>query len=138
MMGFLIPPILWLIHFIMTVQPVQITEVESCPPYTQGYVKDNQIYLCPELTMPRSVVINHETVHLIQNHWGGGILMPPSILNYMVKETMEEREILSVILHYEQTDYINQEFEARVLQNLHPRVIMTMYRLSSHVTHSTG
>ena len=137
-MGILIPPLVWLITLIATVEPVPAKVVDTCPPYTQGYVKDGQVHLCPEMTMPRHEVVNHETVHLIQNHWGGGVLMPQMVLNLLVQNTLEEREILSVIIHYDESDYINQEFEARVLQNLHPRVIMTLYRLSDHATNYSG
>ena len=111
-------------------EPVKIIDAESCPLYTQGYVKDNQVYICPDLSISRDIVISHEVAHLIQNSLGGDILLPPSILDYLIRETLTEAEVLSVIVHYGDSGYMPQELEARVLSKVDKDVIMYMYWLT--------
>ena len=56
--------------------------VTGMPKYTQGYVKDGEVYICPNnLTMPRQEVINHEVVHLIQSNLGVDTLLPHSTID---------------------------------------------------------
>ena len=92
-MGFIIP--LWasLSVFAGLYSPLNVIEVASCPPYTQGYVKGDTIHVCPKLTTPRQEVIKHETVHLIQANLGG-IILPQEVLNFLVYELYDESEIL--------------------------------------------
>ena len=109
--------------------PLPIFDVETCPPYTQGYVSDDIIHVCPDLTVPREEVVNHEIIHLIQNNIGGTIL-PPELLDELVKDYMTDEEILLVVTVYANSDYIDEEFEARLLSDLPSGIIMMMYRLS--------
>ena len=126
-----IPLWLSLIAFMGLYTPLSVYESQECPAYTQGYVKDNKVVICPnQLTMPRQEVINHEVVHLIQSNLGVDTLLPHSTINYLVHHNMSEMEKLNVILVYSDSGYMMQEFEARLLQTLPDDVIMTLYRLS--------
>ena len=109
--------------------PLPVLDVETCPPYTQGYVSDDTIHVCPDLTVPRDEVVNHEIIHLIQNNIGGTIL-PPEMLDELIKDYMTDEEILLVVTVYANSDYIDEEFEARLLSDLPSGFIMLMYRLS--------
>ena len=109
--------------------PLPIFDVKTCPPYTQGYVSNDTIHVCPDLTVPREEVVNHEIIHLIQNNIGGTIL-PPELLDELVQDYMTDEEILLVVTVYANSDYIDEEFEARLLSDLPSGIIMMMYRLS--------
>lgn len=102
----------------------------TCDPYVQGYVQDGIVHVCKDAELPRQTIINHEIVHLVQNNLGVDTLLPEFILNPLIDETVPERERLAVLVIYNESDYMMAEYEARVLQNLHPRVIMTMLRFS--------
>ena len=130
-MSFFIPLWLSLVAFMGLYTPLAVYESQECPAYTQGYVKDGKVVICPNnLTMPRQEVINHEVVHLIQSNLGVDTLLPHSTINYLVHHNMSEMEKLNVILVYSDSGYMMQEFEARLLQTLPDDVIMTLYRLS--------
>ena len=130
-MTFFIPLWLSLVAFMGLYSPLEVYESLDCPAYTQGYVKDGEVYICPNnLTMPRQEVINHEVVHLIQSNLGVDTLLPHEALNYLINNNMSEMEKLNVILVYYDSGYMMQEFEARLLQTLPDDVIMNMYRLS--------
>ena len=109
--------------------PLPIVDVDTCPPYTQGYVFNDTIHICPDLTIPREEVVNHEIIHLIQANIGGTIL-PPEFLDAMVKEYLTDSEILTVLTVYANSGYTDEEFEARLLSDLPSSFIMMMYRLS--------
>ena len=102
----------------------------TCDPYVQGYVQDGIVHVCKDAELPRQTIINHEIVHLVQSNLGVDTLLPEYILTPLITETVPERERLAVLVIYNESDYIMAEYEARVLQNLHPRVIMTMLRFS--------
>lgn len=102
----------------------------TCDPYVQGYVQDGIVHVCKDAELPRQTIINHEIVHLVQSNLGVDTLLPEFILNPLIDETVPERERLAVLVIYNESDYMMAEYEARVLQNLHPRVIMTMLRFS--------
>ena len=122
---------LWatLFPFVDLYRPLQVFEVETCPPYTQGYVLDDKIHVCPDLTVPREEVVNHEIIHLIQNNIGGTIL-PPEMLDALIRDYMSDEETLLVLTVYANSDYTDEEFEARLLADLPSEIIMMMYRLS--------
>ena len=125
-----------LLAFIIAFAPLPVVDVLSCPPYTQGYVADNVIHVCPDLTIPREEVVNHEIIHLIQANIGGTIL-PPEFLDAMVKEYLTDSEILTVLTVYANSGYVDEEFEARLLSDLPPAFIMMMYRLSEGYASNT-
>ena len=130
-MSFFIPLWLSLVAFMGLYTPLAVYESQECPAYTQGYVKDDKVVICPNnLTMPRQEVINHEVVHLIQSNLGVDTLLPHSTIDYLVHTRMSEMEKLNVILVYSDSGYMMQEFEARLLQTLPDDVIMSLYRLS--------
>ncbi len=130
-MTFFIPLWLSLVAFMGLYTPLAVYESQECPAYTQGYVKDGKVVICPNnLTMPRQEVINHEVVHLIQSNLGVDTLLPPATLDYLIHTRMDEMEKLNVILVYSDSGYMMQEFEARLLQTLPDDVIMSLYRLS--------
>ena len=130
-MSFFIPLWLSLVAFMGLYTPLAVYESQECPAYTQGYVKDDKVVICPNnLTMPRQEVINHEVVHLIQSNLGVDTLLPHSTIDYLVHHNMSEMEKLNVILVYSDSGYMMQEFEARLLQTLPDDVIMNLYRLS--------
>ena len=109
--------------------PLPIVDVDTCPPYTQGYVSDDTIHVCPDLTVPREEVVNHEIIHLIQFNIGGTIL-PPEMLDALIRDYMSDEEILMVLTVYENSNYTDEEFEARILSDLPSSFIMMMYRMS--------
>ena len=130
-MSFFIPLWLSLVAFMGLYSPLKVHDSLECPAYTQGYVKDGEVYICSNnLTLPRQEVINHEVVHLIQSNLGVDTLLPHDVLNILIHNNMTEMEKLNVILVYSDSGYMMQEFEARLLQTLPDDVIMNMYRLS--------
>ena len=118
-----------LFAIVLAFSPLPVVDVSECPPYTQGYVFNDTIHICPDLTIPREEVVNHEIIHLIQANIGGTIL-PPEFLDAMVKEYLTDSEILTVLTVYANSGYTDEEFEARLLSDLPSGVIMMMYRLS--------
>ena len=130
-MTLFIPLYLSLLAFIGLYIPLSVLESDECPKYTQGYVKNGHITICPDnLTMPREEVINHEVIHLIQSNLGVDTLLPPPVVSHLVSTQMTEAETLSVLVVYSDSGYMMSEFEARLLQKMPEPVIMTMYRLS--------
>jgi hypothetical protein len=130
-MAFLIPLYLSLITFTGLYSPLSVFESDECPKYTQGYVRNGRVTICPDnLTMPRQEVINHEVIHLIQSNLGVDTLLPTSAVSYLVNTQMSEAETLSVLVVYSDSGYMMSEFEARLLQKMPEPLIMTMYRLS--------
>ena len=109
-----------------------IVESKDCPPNTWGYADGEKVTLCTdsEPKLSREEIINHETIHLIQTNLDVDLLMPEQMLNFLVHSTLDEAEILQVILFYGETDYMGAEFEARVLSKLPTSVIMMMYSIS--------
>ena len=105
-----------------------IVEIDKCPPYTQGYVQDHIVHICPDLSLPREEVENHEIVHLIQANIGGNIFTQ-EVLDSLVSTNISERELLAVISVYPE-DEVAGELEARLLQTMPREVIMLLYRFS--------
>lgn len=137
-MSLFIPLCLSLVTYVGLYPTLQVFETDQCPPYTEGYVKEEQIYVCNNHTLPRDTVINHEVVHLIQTNLGVDFVLPEVMLSWLVHNTLTEAETLSVLVHYNEAQH-NPELEARVLQKLHPRVIMTLLRISQdYATITTG
>ena len=136
---FLIPLVLSLIAYAGLQPSLSVLESQNCPKYTQGYVKDEQVYICPnELTLPRQEVINHEVVHLVQSNLGVDTLLPGQVVNFLALHTLEEKDQLSVILYYSDSGYVSSEYEARILQKLHPRIIMSLLRFSQDYANLTN
>ena len=52
------------------------------------------------------------------------------MLDALIRDYMSDEEILMVITIYENSDYTDEEFEARLLADLPSGLIMMMYRLS--------
>ena len=130
-MSFFIPLWLSLVAFMGLYSPLKVYDSLECPAYTQGYVKDGEVYICSNnLTLPRQEVINHEVVHLIQSNLGVDTLLPGQVVNFLALHTLEEKDQLSVILYYSDSGYVSSEYEARILQKLHPRIIMSLLRFS--------
>ena len=125
-----------LFAIVFAFSPLPVVDVSECPPYTQGYVFNDTIHICPDLTIPREEVVNHEIIHLIQANIGGTIL-PPEFLDAMVKEYLTDSEILTVLTVYANSGYTDEEFEARLLSDLPPAFIMMMYRLSEGYASNT-
>ena len=128
-MSLFIPLLLTLAAYVGLHPSLSVLDV-TCDPYVQGYVQDDIVHVCKDAELPRQTIINHEIVHLVQNNLGVDTLLPDYILNPLINQTVSERERLAVLVIYNESDYIMAEYEARVLQNLHPRVIMTMLRFS--------
>ena len=137
-MSLFIPLCLSLLAYVSLYPTLSVLETDQCPPYTQGYVKEEQVYVCTNHTLPRDTIINHEVVHLIQSNLGVDFVLPEVVLSWLVINTLTEAETLSVLVHYNTAQH-NPELEARVLQKLHPRVIMTLLRISQdYATITTG
>ena len=128
-MSLFMPLLLTLAAYVGLQPSLSVLDV-TCDPYVQGYVQDGIVHVCKDAELPRQTIINHEIVHLVQYNLGVDTLLPEYILNPLINETVPERERLAVLVIYNESDYIMAEYEARVLQNLHPRVIMTMLRFS--------
>ena len=128
-MSLFIPLLLTLAAYVGLHPSLSVLDV-TCDPYVQGYVQDGIVHVCKDAELPRQTIINHEIVHLVQYNLGVDTLLPEYILNPLINETVPERERLAVLVIYSESDYMMAEYEARVLQNLHPRVIMTMLRFS--------
>ena len=128
-MSVFIPLCLSLLAYVGLQPSLQVFDT-SCSPYTEGYVKEGDVYVCEGHSLPRETVINHEVVHLVQSNLGVDTLLPPALLDFLIDERLDERERLAVLVIYNNSDYMAAEFEARVLQDLHPRVIMSMLRIS--------
>ena len=103
-----------------------IVVVDKCPPYTQGYVQDSVVHICPDLSIPREEVENHEIVHLIQDNLGGNIF-PQEVLDSLVSTNISERELLAVISVYPE-DEVAGELEAE--HKLSIRSYVLLYRFS--------
>ena len=125
-----------LLAIVFAFSPLPVVDVSECPPHTQGYVFNDTIHICPDLTIPREEVVNHEIIHLIQANIGGTIL-PPEFLDAMVKEYLTDSEILPVLTVYANSGYVDEEFEARLLSDLPSAFIMMMYRLSEGYASNT-
>ena len=128
-MSLFMPLLLTLAAYVGLHPSLSVLDV-TCDPYVQGYVQDGIVHVCKDAELPRQTIINHEIVHLVQSNLGVDTLLPDYILNPLINETVPERERLAVLVIYAESDYMMAEYEARVLQNLHPRVIMTMLRFS--------
>ena len=128
-MSLFMPLLLTLAAYVGLHPSLSVLDV-TCDPYVQGYVQDGIVHVCKDAELPRQTIINHEIVHLVQYNLGVDTLLPEYILNPLINETVPERERLAVLVIYAESDYMMAEYEARVLQNLHPRVIMTMLRFS--------
>ena len=128
-MSLFMPLLLTLAAYVGLHPSLSVLDV-TCDPHVQGYVQDGIVHVCKDAELPRQTIINHEIVHLVQYNLGVDTLLPEYILNPLINETVPERERLAVLVIYNESDYIMAEYEARVLQNLHPRVIMTMLRFS--------
>ena len=137
-MSLFIPLCLSLLAYASLYPTLSVLETDQCPPYTEGYVKDEQVYVCTNHTLPRDTIINHEVVHLIQSNLGVDFILPDTVLTWLVHNTLTEAEVLPELVHYNEAQH-NPELEARVLQKLHPRVIMTLLRISQdYATITTG
>jgi hypothetical protein len=120
---------LWVFGALQTTLPVFDRDV--CPKNLQGYAGDESITICVnELKIPREEVINHEAIHLVHKNFGVDTLLPPSVIHYLAQNTMTEAQVLSILVNYSHTDYLDGEFEARLLQKLPSPAIITLYRLS--------
>ena len=120
---------LWVFGSLQTSLPVFDRDI--CPRNLQGYAGDETITVCVnELKIPREEVINHEAIHLVHKNFGVDTLLPVGLVHYLAQEAMTEGEVLSVLANYSDTDYMDGEFEARLLQKLPSPIIITLYRLS--------
>ena len=118
-----------LLAFIIAFAPLPVVDVLSCPPYTQGYVADNVIHVCPDLTIPREEVVNHEIIHVI--HYNLGLsndetILPEPWFTDLVREYLTPEEVLFVLTSENYREYPNQELEARLLSKLPRPIIMTL------------
>ena len=76
-------------------------------------------------------VLRHEMVHAIQENFDlREALIPEPLLTWLVRWTMDDREVMTVLLYDDhETD---QEFEARLLANLPNWVVGSLLWISEH------
>ena len=101
-----------------------------------GYIKGtNLIELCHanvnRADQDLERVLRHEIVHAIQENFDlRESLIPEPLLTWLVRWTMDDREVMTVLLYDEhETD---QEFEARLLANLPNWVVGSLLWISEH------
>ena len=76
-------------------------------------------------------VLRHEMVHAIQENFDlRESLIPEPLLTWLVRWTMDDREVMTVLLYDEHET--GQEFEARLLANLPNWVVGSLLWISEH------
>lgn len=103
-----------------------ISDREACsyePQLLGEFVVDSKtISLCDEnikeSDYTRNEILKHELIHAIHHNFGmeESTFFPDFLLTQIVRNNMSSGEALAILLHYD--GYINQEFEARMMQNL--------------------
>jgi len=97
-----------------------------------------EIILCEDniklSDLNRNKVLKHETIHVIQDNLAKNesdtILSEPHLTN-LVRSRVDSEEALGVILNYNE-DFVNQELEARALDDL-PSPIISVWLVVSTI-----